>query len=611
MAEARTIPIAGAREATADESTATVRAEEVPPKGVPSSDSSSASAFPEIPRYTIVRQIGRGGMGVVYEAIGPLGVHVALKVIHPEKVGPTLLARFEQEARAMMELDHPDLIRIYDYGEYAGGPYFTMKLMAGRTLANVLSDLWHTPRTTLQLAARIARAVAFVHSRKKVHRDLKPTNILLNDRNEPTISDLGLIKETLDTGPPEPTTGPTFSRGYSSTLTQTGMRLGTEAYMSPEQAAGEHARIGPATDVWALGVMLHEMIWAQRPRLSDDGVVQFPDWPGMPLLSEPELVARVRPIVERCLVRDPEGRYPSAQELAEDLIAIIKSDELVAPETPRKNRWQWWLAAAAACLVGIVWLGVAALRDEPDSTQNGQLPESARNPFERERPIGVPVHLLRDDHQPVEYRVLAGAGRLNALPTELVLLSDEGQPLFVAIDHPPGPFEFSVECKAFGQTENSAGDLGVFFGWRENLPDPLAQMRYFALKLDTRPILNDAHGRVYFGTWQFNPSRKAAGMSESDLRHLLKMRSWIPLADPDKQGMDGWHRLRIAVVDQQFTIMVDSEPAQTLDVASIVRKDKFLQPMAVDCNGMLGLWVRNGTGHFRNATIMALTPPDR
>lgn len=345
-----------------------------------------------IPRYTIVRPLGRGGMGAVYEAVGALGVHVALKVIHPEKLSSTLLARFRQEAKAMMEMDHPNLARIYDYGESASGPYFTMKLLSGRTLADLLPSLKDDATAAIRLAIQIAGAVGFVHARRKVHRDLKPSNVLLGDDDQPFVADFGLVKEVGDELEGQEALAQTPERGQSSTLTHTGARLGTEAYMSPEQSAGQTSRIGPASDVWAIGVMLHEMVWGVRPTLDAAGQVAFLD-----SAAEPGVAADLRPIIARCLQHEPEQRYPTANELRQQLETLVWPKPILAVPTRRFG----WLALAVVGFIGLV-LGATyvAVADWQDAKL--QIVSKAGDPLEslqNELADKGEVDLLRPDGQ--------------------------------------------------------------------------------------------------------------------------------------------------------------------------------------------------------------------
>lgn len=605
MPDQRTVSQTASRPETGAESTLT-GAGELAPLDL---QVTPAPPLPTIPRYTILKQIGRGGMGFVYEAIAPIGTHVALKIIHPRKNHPNLLVRFRQEARAMMELEHPNLARIYDYGEHDTGPYFTMKLLSGRTLADLLPELNQQPERAIQLAIRIAAAVGYMHSRKKVHRDLKPNNVLLDDQDEPFVSDFGLIKDIgsaeLASESSEQLAAGTPAQGHSSTLTHAGDRLGTAAYMSPEQASGELDRIGPPSDVWSLGVMIHELVWGTRPEFDENQKVEFSNWAGE---SSGELESGIQRIVTKCLANDPADRYATGIELKDDLAALV-SRRISTSHSPRNF-------ARKAVLIGaglLACVGIAAVasngfrRDEARGTIQPFVELPAVETFQRERPLDTPIRLLRDDHQPLQQRVLAGEGKLNALPTELVMRGDGDQPFFLALDRIQHPaFEFTAEMSADGQLVDRVNDLGMFFGWRENLDDPMDQMRFFSMKLDTRKVLNDLNGRLYLGTWQFNPPKGAAAIHEQDLRLLAKGRGWIPLVEPLKLKAVNWHQVRITVRDRQFTLELDGGPTEIFDLATLTQTDRWLAPFSLECHGMLGIWVRNGSGRFRNLTTTTL-----
>jgi serine/threonine protein kinase len=358
---------------------------------------------PDIPRYRVGRRIGHGGMGVVYEAVGPLGVAVALKVIHPDKLTPALRARFRQEARALMGLDHPHLARIYEFGEAPAGPYFTMRLLSGRTLGERYPDYRRDPVAGLRALLKAADAVAYLHARRLVHRDVKPSNILLDESGEPFVSDLGLVKELAgEDSAAAPPAEPSPTGGTSSTLTQTGAALGTRAYMAPEQLAGDHARVGPPADVYALGLIACEIAWGSRPAVGADGApVLLAAGPGEPetrsaatdsddLSTGPRAVAqflasaaepppadpptlpaavgaRLRPVVARSLAAVPAARYPTAAEFRDALAFAIDP----AAAGPRPSR-RWVLAAGAVGAVGVaawaarVYLGPRPKEDAAD-----------------------------------------------------------------------------------------------------------------------------------------------------------------------------------------------------------------------------------------------------
>jgi serine/threonine protein kinase len=259
-------------------------------------------------KYRLLEVLARGGMGVVYKAEDTsLRRTVALKMIRTGFLASAdEVRRFRQEAQAAAPLRHPHVIPIYEIGEQDGYHYFTMPLAAGGSLAERMEGLRGDPRAAVALVEKIARAVHTAHVHGILHRDLKPANVLLDEHGEPLIADFGLAK-FLDGGPG---------------LTDPGQVVGTPAYLSPEQAAGRSDLFGPATDIWALGVILFELFTGRRPFTADDRgelirsiLTDEPPtprelWPGLDrglesvILKVPEqgTVAALR------LVRGPGGR---------------------------------------------------------------------------------------------------------------------------------------------------------------------------------------------------------------------------------------------------------------------------------------------------------------
>jgi serine/threonine protein kinase len=230
-----------------------------------------ASRLPAVgPDYEILAEIGRGGMGVVYRARQvSLNRLVALKMVRAADGGNAeLLARFRGEAEVVSKLHHPQIVEIYDYGEHDGLPYLALELIEGGTLAGRLNGTPWPSQQAASLIAQLARAVHFAHDRGVIHRDLKPANVLVavetRDRGQETgdtvpcslppvafkIADFGLAR---------------VFRDQPSQQTQTGTLLGTPSYMAPEQAAGKSQELGPATDVYALGAILYELLAGRPP----------------------------------------------------------------------------------------------------------------------------------------------------------------------------------------------------------------------------------------------------------------------------------------------------------------------------------------------------------
>jgi hypothetical protein len=207
--------------------------------------------WPDVPGYEILGELGRGGMGVVYQARQiALKRLVALKMILAgPHAGPDELARFRVEAEAVARLQHPNIVQIYDVGEHGGVSYFSLEHLADGSLVRKLRDRPLSGREAAELVEKLARAMHYAHTQGVIHRDLKPANVLLAADGTPKIADFGLAKRLDD----------------ASRQTATGAVLGTPCYMAPEQADGRTREIGPLTDVYALGAILYECLTGSPP----------------------------------------------------------------------------------------------------------------------------------------------------------------------------------------------------------------------------------------------------------------------------------------------------------------------------------------------------------
>lgn len=282
--------------------------------------------------YELLEKIGEGGMGVVYKARQKgLGRIVALKMIQRGALASDSdVARFRAEAAAAAHLEHPQIVPVYEVGQFDGQPYFSMKHIAGTTLARKLADGPLGPRETAALMLPVCRAVAHAHQQGIIHRDLKPSNILIDADGQPLVGDFGLAKridvDRAGDDAPRP-----------EALTRTGAILGTPSYMSPEQAAGSRGTVGPASDVYSLGAILYQCLTGRPPFQAASAVdvvmMVLEQDPVLPRLLNPRADADLEMITLKCLQKPAELRYRSAAALADDLEAYLANETISARST--------------------------------------------------------------------------------------------------------------------------------------------------------------------------------------------------------------------------------------------------------------------------------------
>ncbi|HMF13724.1 MAG TPA: serine/threonine-protein kinase [Gemmataceae bacterium] len=316
--------------------------------------------------YELLEEIARGGMGVVYKARQvSLNRSVALKMILTGQFASAAdVQRFQSEAEAAANLDHPHIVPIYEIGEHEGQHYFSMKLVDGGSLADALRTKpqplgfgldYRSPTFAVRTIATVARAVHYAHQRGILHRDLKPGNILLErrarDANSPVpfVTDFGLAKRV----------------GGDSKLTRSGAIVGTPSYMAPEQARGDKG-LSVAADVYSLGAILYELLTGRPPFQAAtplDTVVQLLEQePVSPRRYQPRLDRDLETVCLKCLEKVPERRYGSAEALADDLERWQRGDAVGIRPTTTLERWRRWCVrnpTLAALIASIVLLALA------------------------------------------------------------------------------------------------------------------------------------------------------------------------------------------------------------------------------------------------------------
>jgi serine/threonine protein kinase/Flp pilus assembly protein TadD len=388
------------------------------PKPKSTAESAPGSRVGYFGDYELVEEIGRGGMGVVYKARQrSLRRAVALKMIRAvNTASPGDVRRFQAEAEIIANLDHPNIVPIYEVGEHQGQHYFTMKLIEGGSLTQRLDDIGlplvdretgrnangevrHAAQTAERQAAiarlmiAVAQAVHYAHERGLLHRDLKPANILLDTQGRPHVTDFGLAKH----------------RQEDPGLTQSGAIVGTPSYMAPEQAAGRRRDLTTAADVYSLGAILYELLTGWPPFRAETPLetlrlVTERD-PVRPRTLNPLVNRDLETICLKCLNKEPGQRYSSAEALADDLQCFLEDRPIRARRPTALERLRKWsrrhrpaaIAAAVVLFCMVCFLALAvlridqmrsraeeALRQAEQAAWEAQL-QSARADRERER----------------------------------------------------------------------------------------------------------------------------------------------------------------------------------------------------------------------------------
>ncbi len=338
--------------------------------------SAQDAAIPhEIGAYRVVREIGRGGMGVILRVWDEeLGRHLAMKVALGGAGSPAQLVRFLEEARVTGQLDHPGIVPVHELGlDAEGRRFFTMKLVEGRDMKQVFElvfagrDGWNETRA-LGVILKVCEAMAYAHSKGIIHRDLKPANVMVGGFGEVFVMDWGLARvlNRADSG----AAAAAEPASDSQLFTLDGSVLGTPAYMPPEQARGEIDRLSPRSDVYSIGAMLYHLLARQAPHVPPqtrstprEVLARVKSAPPTPLHQlNPAVPAELVAICEKAMAQDPARRYADTLAFAEDLRAYLEKRVVAAYETGALAELRKWIARnralAAACGAAVLILAV-------------------------------------------------------------------------------------------------------------------------------------------------------------------------------------------------------------------------------------------------------------
>lgn len=564
----------------------------------------------EFDRYTLLEILGEGGMGVVYKAYDPnLERYVALKKIAPRAVGKSEdMTRFRAEAKAAAKFDHRHIVTVYDVDVYNGEHYFTMTLVAGGTLAEAREQFSRDRIKAVTCMAKVARAVAYAHDLGVVHRDLKPHNVLLDEHDEPRVTDFGLAKIL----------------GSETAWNDRGKRMGTPGYMSPEQAKGDSDRVGPPADIWSLGVMLYELLTGRRPfdagdRESLTTLICTGDLPGSASPSQgmpPELET----VVLRCLRKNPAERYASAAQMADDLEKWLEGQG--APIKRERSRRRGYVEMAMALLValpllvGLMMIGY----------------------YQMLRPPRVVVETIVQDPNPpladglrLRDRLLAGEkltliGATGGPKWWNVRTQRDREPLRVAADYPMGLttgrahlLELVPDVQARGwrlkaelmHASNIDGWVGIYFGHREFVSGPSMGHWFWVARFSTAPPVSSTQ----LAACRFCEDR-AVPRSTGNTIGAFRLGfnpdnplAWVEIRlDVTDQGVEGY------LNNDLFWKYTWQEMAEMARPGPELREELALAPHAfpfpedkdvpvLDGLGGIGLYLMRADGKFRNVTI--------
>ena len=270
-------------------------------------------------RYRIAEKAGEGGMAIVYKAYDKrLENYVALKIIRIDRLTPEMakksVVRFEREAKSLAQLGHPNIVKVLDYGDVQGNPYIVMEYLPGGTLKERLPNRPIFWRDAIKFLMPIAEALEFAHQRGIIHRDVKPSNILINQIKQPVLSDFGIVK--------------LLSDETSQDLSSTSVMIGTPEYMSPEQAMGE--TFDHRVDIYALGIVFYEMVTGRKPFKADTPVGVLVKQASEPLPRPSQfnsnLPQGVEKVLLKALFKDPRQRYQNMNEVILAFTGLLDSD---------------------------------------------------------------------------------------------------------------------------------------------------------------------------------------------------------------------------------------------------------------------------------------------
>jgi serine/threonine-protein kinase len=568
--------------------------------------------------YELSRQIGHhGGMGVVYFARHlDLNRPTALKwLLNGPLSSPKAVARFYQEGKAISRLDHPNVVRLYDFDRHEGLPYLAMELVDGGSLQAKLAEGPMEPVEAAALVRTLALAADYAHRKGVVHRDLKPANILLTRDGTPKISDFGVAK-LLDVDPDGTAT---------AHPTESGTILGTANYMSPEQASG--SKVDATTDVYALGAILYHALTGQPPfagetRLKALELVRTTE-PPTPSSCRPGIPPWLEAICLKCLEKSPARRYATAQALADDLDRWLRDQRPVAVPGPltrlgrgfRRNLRRY--ATAALLVSALASAGAVVYLRDPN-----RMMRETRQALDRGRAVtlvgktGYPIWSRRQVGKQGSEMALADDGAMTVQSWSCCLLE---------LVPDPGTNSYRFAAQVRHEKSDEFGDVGLYFARRTYAGGP-APLEFFTqlafngvrfpdIPLPPRPVLE--------GPLENEVLLRPHLVSDAGLKEGVSWKFFAvpgPRFEPLGESNGRWHDLEVTVTPSEVTARWDGQAFSTRTETVKNGLSRFMKlsppkpggpvPMGFvpiyDPRGGLGLYVYRGLASFRAVTLTPL-----
>ncbi|MCS6978119.1 MAG: protein kinase [Gemmatales bacterium] len=601
-------------------SLAAARSDEEPT--VRKGDSKDTQAIPtRLAHYEIVSEIARGGMGVVYEARDQkLNRLVALKVLRTSlSATDEGVLRFQREAQAAARLNHPHIVPIHDFGREGSFLFYTMALIDGRTLSSCRDRYTRDIRAAVDLVRKAALAVAYAHEQGILHRDLKPSNILVDATGEPRVADFGLAKFFDQPQGVYESSRSSKLLNHAPEISQAGQVVGTPAYMAPEQFKERSAKLGPACDVWALGIILYELLGGVRPFRG----ATTPAVRNAVLYDEPRRLRKLNPridpgleaVVMKCLEKNPADRFASARELAEELERWLNDQPLrTKPRkwTDRARRYvqrRWAVLTVALALIVGSSLAAAGIPFTFVPSEDISANQEALN-------IQGNVEIVGPVGPPKAFTFPRGEAGVNARPNKVFSVHSLNDSLVELLPGPmPASFLFEAELQQINA--NLMGTYGLYLARIEpNEPGcdwllriSLADIGGAAANL--RAPDGTQGGWVRLERVYYKPL--ALGVPGVSSHKLALEHFWLVPPNP-WTDTGPWRNLMVQVEKDNMSFHLDGQQAFQIDKQQLQQRSSEVAEMHGDkhppllwpTEGGLGIYVSRCAVRIRNVRLQRL-----